>query len=392
MKRLIIPVYLLVVIILIFIVYAYPTISGALKRTMTVEYGELKVEENVTCYIVKNETLYFSNSEGDIDYLFGEGELVRGGTEVLTISPAAVSSDASLGVFGERAERFASGETLLDIDSSLFSNVMSSLRTAYAAVSESEEQAEDAKKAQQAQIQRYLSRLGTLDEKGEDAGNGVISGLGVIPENYVVPKPGIVSYRLDGYESELNPYTMTLLDHSAMEEIGTSSEDVKREKTRYGEPLFKIVDNSAWYAVIWIDGEDLGKYSEGNSITLRLPDGDAAGSVERVSENEGEIMVIMKFDTYYDDIASLRKVQTEVVTSDYSGLMIRNSFITSEDGKAGVYVLDVTGDSSFVPVKVKATDGEYSLVESGYYYEYDEATGESERVSTVEPYDEIERP
>ena len=382
-KRLIIPIYLLVVAVLIFIVYAYPTISGALKRTMTVEYGELKVAEKVTCYIVKDETLYFANAEGQIDYLYDEGSLVRGGSEVLTISPASVSGDTDLGSFGEHASAFAAGDTLLDINSTLFSGVLGNLRTEYAAADES---------AEQEQLQRYISRLETLEQKGEDSGSGVLSDLGIIPENYSIPEPGIISYQLDGYESELNPHTMTLLDRSRLEQIETSSEDLSREQTRYGEPLFKIVNNTAWYAVIWIDEADLGKYSEGNSITLRLPDGDADGKVESVSENDGNIMVVLKFDTYYDDIASLRKVQTEIVTSDYSGLMIQNSFIASEDGTAGVYVLDVTGDSKFVPVKVKATDGEYSLVESGYYYIYDETTGESQRVDTVEPYDEIERP
>ena len=52
----------------------------------------------------------------------------------------------------------------------------------------------------------------------------------------------------------------------------------------------------------------------------------------------------------------------------------------------------MTGESTFVPVKIKVTDGEYSLVESGYYYEYDESTGASEKISTVEVYDEIEKP
>ena len=175
-KRLIIPVYLLIVAILIFVVYAYPTISGALKRTMTVEYGELKVTENVTCYIVKDETLYFANAEGQIDYLYDEGTLVRGGSEVLTISPASVSEDTSLGSFGEHASVFASGGTLLDTSGSLFSGVLGSLQTEYTAAEEAEETAE------QEELQRYISRLETLEQKGEDGGSGILSDLGVIPK------------------------------------------------------------------------------------------------------------------------------------------------------------------------------------------------------------------
>lgn len=387
-KRLIIPIYILFVILLVFIVYAYPTISGAFTRTMAVEYGDLKISNQVTCYIVKNETLYFANGEGGIDYVFDEGSLVRGGSEILTISPGSVEEDADLGVFREHASEFAAGGTLLDVDSKLLGSVLGGLRSQYAA-------AED--EALQKELSAAISRLEAVEaldgkEASSEDGSASLSGLGVIPENYVISKPGIVSYQLDGYESELNPYTMTLLDRSKVEKLTAESKDVSRKNTRYGEPLFKVVDNTAWYAVMWIEEGDLGKYSEGSSVTLRLPDGDADGTIYKVSENDGEIMVIMKFNTYYDSIADLRKVQTEVVTSDFSGLMIENSFIGSEDGTPGVYVLGVTGESTFVPVKIKVTDGEYSLVESGYYYEYDESTGASEKISTVEVYDEIEKP
>ena len=83
----IIPTYLLIVAVLIIIVYALPGVTGALKQTMVVEYGDLKISQNATCYIVKDETLYFANAEGRLKYVFDEGALVRGGSEVLYIEP-----------------------------------------------------------------------------------------------------------------------------------------------------------------------------------------------------------------------------------------------------------------------------------------------------------------
>ena len=50
-------------------------ITGVFTKTMTAEYGNLKISENVTCYIIKDETLYFANGEGDINYSFDEGTL-----------------------------------------------------------------------------------------------------------------------------------------------------------------------------------------------------------------------------------------------------------------------------------------------------------------------------
>ena len=383
-RRLIIPTYLLIVAVLLIIVYAFPGVTGALKQTMTVEYGDLKISQNATCYIVKDETLYFANDEGSLKYVFDEGALVRSGSEVLYIEPSGVSENSDLGVFDDHALPFTAGETLLKTNAGGINKVISSLQQKYG---ESEDE------TFRTEIDRYINRLNDIKKtKGKAGEEGELSELGILPENYIIPKPGIISYSLDGYESEMNPYTMTLLDREKAEEIESSSSDLSRKKTRYGEPLFKIIDNSQWYAVMWIDEKDLGKYSEGKTVTMKLPDGDASGKVYEISESDGEIMVIMRFNVYYDSLSSLRKIQTEVVSSDCSGLMIENSYITSKDGQPGVYVIEVDGETEFVPIKVKGTDGEYSIVESGSYYVYDEETGESQRYETVEVYDEIQKP
>lgn len=384
-RRLIIPLYLLIIVLLIVIVYALPTVTGALKQTMVVEYGDLKISEKATCYIIKNETLYFANGEGRLKYVFDEGALVRGGSEVLYIEPSEVDNDSDLGVFEDHARPFTSGSTLLNAKSGSLDKVLADLRQQY-------NENEDI--SFRTEIDRYISRLNDIkkSEGEEDSSEGELSELGVLPDTYLISKPGIISYSMDGYECEMSPYTMKLLDREKAEKIDAEVSDLSRETTRYGEPLFKIIDNSEWYAVMWIDERDLGKYSENKSVSMKLPDGDATGKVYSISESDGEIMVIMRFNAYYDSLSSLRKIQTEVISSDCSGLMIRNSFITSKDGQPGVYVLGVAGDSEFVPIKVKGTDGEYSIVESGSYYLYDEETGESQRYETVGVYDEIEKP
>ena len=109
-RRLIIPLYLLIIVLLIVIVYALPTVTGALKQTMVVEYGDLKISEKATCYIIKNETLYFANGEGRLKYVFDEGALVRGGSEVLYIEPSEVDNDSDLGRFRRSRAPFHLGQ------------------------------------------------------------------------------------------------------------------------------------------------------------------------------------------------------------------------------------------------------------------------------------------
>ena len=46
-----------------------------------------------------------------------------------------------------------------------------------------------------------------------------------------------------------------------------------------------------------------------------------------------------------------------------------NSSIATVDGQVGVYVKERTGDFTFTPIKIIASDGEDSAVSSSYFYD-----------------------
>ena len=220
-RRLIIPLYLVIIVLLIVIVYALPTVTGALKQTMVVEYGDLKISEKATCYIIKNETLYFANGEGRLKYVFDEGALVRGGSEVLYIEPSEVDNDSDLGVFEDHARPFTSGSTLLNAKSGSLDRVSGLIfRQQY-------NENEDIYLFR-TEIDRYISRLNDIkkSEGEEDSSEGEFSELGVLPDTYLISKPGIISYSMDGYECEMSPYTMKLLDREKAEKIDAEVSDL----------------------------------------------------------------------------------------------------------------------------------------------------------------------
>jgi len=72
------------------IIYLIPGVSGALKKTEIINYGELTVSEEMTCYLVRNEKVFLADRSGDINYYFEEGEHVRRGTKILDISKQEV--------------------------------------------------------------------------------------------------------------------------------------------------------------------------------------------------------------------------------------------------------------------------------------------------------------
>jgi putative membrane fusion protein len=76
---------MLALVALYIVIYVIPGVTGALKRTEIVNYGEVKVSVPMSFYIVRNEQVYLSGQSGDINYYFEEGSHVRRGTKVLDI-------------------------------------------------------------------------------------------------------------------------------------------------------------------------------------------------------------------------------------------------------------------------------------------------------------------
>ena len=79
--------FILALIVLFIIIYVFPTVSGALTRTSFVEYGSIQTTDDVTAYFVRNEKVYKARSAGEIQYYFDEGEFLRKGERILSVSP-----------------------------------------------------------------------------------------------------------------------------------------------------------------------------------------------------------------------------------------------------------------------------------------------------------------
>lgn len=381
-KRLIIPAYLLAVIILIVLIYLLPTVAGSFSKTMTVEYGSLSNSHDVSCYIIKNETVYYAAEDGAAGYYFNEGTCVRAGTELITMDYSAEGGSANdYKIFNRNAHTAENPAAAYSDSNGRMSAVEASLRDMYAGAS-------DERKA--AEINRYIELITGFEEDGladnvfseENESDLPDTSFGITGVT-AAQSSGVLSYILDGYESLLSPYTIPVLDSQKMSKISFDEQNVCTGKACKGEPLFKIVDNDKWYAVTWMDITSLGSFEEGKKVRLTLPKGDVEGKISKMYDNGNEIMIVMEFDCYYEDLASLRKIDTKLYTSTASGLIVNRSFIASREGTPGVYVLDVTGETTFVPVKILDSDSENSIVASGFFYK------DGERYETVNVYDEI---
>lgn len=78
--------FIIALITLYVIIYIIPTVTGALVSSYTIEYGELKVSDETTAYLVRDEQVYTTENGGKANRYIEEGTLVRKGTTVMEVT------------------------------------------------------------------------------------------------------------------------------------------------------------------------------------------------------------------------------------------------------------------------------------------------------------------
>ena len=213
-----------------------------------------------------------------------------------------------------------------------------------------------------------------------------LGGGGVELADFVTEFNGLTSYYIDGYENYFTPEGMSGLRYDNVSELDTGTVNVVRTWTAAGEPLYKICDNKEWYMACWVDAGNVSKYVMDKSVTVELPSGQVSAVIMNIIEDGDRWLILLKTDKYYEDFTRVRSAPAVVVTSNYSGILVRNESMTVRGGEVGVLVKTKNGEYVFKPIKIITTDGEHSLVEVAYYTD-----DEDKRVSTVNIYDEILR-
>jgi putative membrane fusion protein len=331
--RVIVVVFILAVAGLYTVIFIIPDFKGALRKTAVLEYGNLEISDDVTAYIVRDETVYLAARTGEIRYYVGEGVKVRKDVKLLDIvagsGPVVPESTAE----AENAEA--------DSDAS----EMAALR----------------------------SRIG---------------GNGVVLEQNATKEGGVVSYHIDGYESLFSFENFASLTREAVAGATDPVVNVTRHDGRVarGDPIYKLLDNTQWYMVFWFDKTSgaIANYKSGGTVTARMPDGEVSGRIEDVVDQGDAWRVILGFDRYYENLAQLRRADVTVVVADYKGLLVANESIAARDGTVGVYAKQRSGDFKFIPVNILRSDGLRSIVSASSFTD-----SEGKQIGTVNIYEEI---
>ena len=323
-------IYIALIILCIAVVYIVPSVKGLLEKTYVTEYGRISIEDEVSAFIVRDETVYVARKDYRIKRLVEHNILTKAGARIVELSRA--------GKEDEETEELTE-ENLSDSEAAhKYSGIL-----------------EDLGKSVQ------LTRTGRSKQSG------------------------YISYFVDGSESKLSTWRLDDLSQADLKKYcNVKSVATPEKKCRKGDPIFKVTSNSKWYLVFYMDNKSAEKYYVGRSVTVKLGGEDVTVKVARNEPGDKTTKVALACKYFYDGFLEERTLKTTITVASAEGLVLRDSSIVEKKGQKGVFVKNKLGEHVFKPISIKADNGENCVAYSDIYV--DEG---GNFVETIGTYDEI---
>ena len=352
--------------------YVVPSVIGMFERTYIAEQGRIDVTDEVSAFIVRDETVYVAGQKSLINRLADSNRLVKAGTKVVELTPTDVELLESEDE-GEEAGADAKAD-----DKKTAEN---------AGDKKDDKQAgkEDAGETEDAEGSgEEDSKPGTLSKY-----KGIMEDLGdeyMVTEDGYTRTAGYVSYYVDGAEARLSTKAIESLNRDDLKQL-TGRKAVKTPSKSCGKnyPIFKIVNNRKWYLVYYLKTDEAAKYTEGETVYIEVNGENVPVTVKEVRDEGKNTRITLTCKTFFDGFLEERVLDTKVTVESAEGLVLEDgSIVEAPDGKRGVFVINKLGEHVFTPVKTKADDGTKCVVYSDLYV--DEG---GNYVETIKTYDEV---
>ncbi len=181
--------------------------------------------------------------------------------------------------------------------------------------------------------------------------------------------PGIVSYKLDGLESELNTSVITemtpeqfyaYLDKSK----GTISSDLAIKKD---EAALRICQNAEQYLVTVVKGYSVTDFPVDASLNIRVPSEGVVienCKIVRAVQSTDGVFIVMQTGSQVERLLDRRTVEIEIIRSSNTGLRVPASALMNADYKMGYaeLIYNSSGYAAKLTVTVVDHDREYAII------------------------------
>ena len=391
---------IVIIILIILLCFAYSMIQLLIEPTgiFIVENGKIYEEESATGYVIRDEMIISGeNYQNGIVTIKAEGERVAKGDSVfrycsqdedkLEEKIAELDSQIQEAINGQNSNIYSTDIQLLDkqieeklllIQTTNEIDAISLYKTDIASYM--------IKKSKIAgELSPSGSYINKLIKQRSEYENQLNSG-----QEYVkATTSGIVSYKIDGYEEDLNVNNLDIITKEKLEGIKIKTGQLISRNSEKG----KIVNNFYCYIAVVLSSDNAMNAKVGDIIKLRLGNNDeVSAEISKISEFvNGETVILFKLTKDVEYLINFRKVSISVIWWSESGLKVPNSSIITEKDKNYI-VRSRIGYIDKILIKIKNKNKNYSIITNYTTQELRDmgyTTKEITEMKNVNLYDEI---
>ena len=176
-------------------------------------------------------------------------------------------------------------------------------------------------------------------------------------------RDGVVSFYIDGYESDLTPDALKTLSIAQVRSV-LAGERLENTRQTLNNGIYRIVNQNRWYVAVLYNGNTWTPMVGQNNYYIQMEGFDDlsyTASVYSVQKENDSTLAVFEVR---DPIGPLiyRRTGRAQFSITLTGLSVRVEALYNENGQMGVWLYDVPG-GTFVPVEVLSTDGNIAMIQ-----------------------------
>ncbi len=176
-------------------------------------------------------------------------------------------------------------------------------------------------------------------------------------------RDGVVSFYIDGYESDLTPDALKTLSIAQIRSV-LAGERLDNTRQTLNNGIYRIVNQNRWYVAVLYNGNTWTPMVGQDNYYIQMEGFDDlsyTASVYSVQKENDSTLAVFEVR---DPIGPLiyRRSGKAQFSITLTGLSVKVEALYNENGQMGVWVYDVPG-GTFVPVEVLSTDGAIAMIQ-----------------------------
>lgn len=400
--------FVILVALVIYVMLTFlPSLYTSESDTYLAKEDIVELEIESKGIIIKDEDIYTSDSEGDLQYFHDEGDKVSSGEEIVRLSKGSFTEEQrnELKEIDDKINSLKEGNKSKELFNKDLEKIEKEIDNLLEQIQKSVQNNEDEKvKDLKMKLQDKLDKkdsmtldngfLGYTIDELQNRKKTILSNINKNMKSYYSQSSGIVSYKFDNLERRYSTHNIDEFELDDFEIIDKKNIDRKTEsEVSYGKPIFKIINNFKWNILTKVNNEKIKGLEEGKNIKIKVSDDNQIiyGEIRKITKGKKESLITIELDNFLYKYYKKRYIDVKLVLKTYKGIRIPNeSILENKDGLKGVYVRNIDRIIKFKPIKILYKKNNYTIIDEGNrgLITIETDNGE-ESFKTVSSFDEI---